>query len=242
MKLYTKLFLTIIFCLIADGAVFAADTPIKGRLSLGYSDTKGNTEESKVNFAYGLSETKHDALKLNYNGLVLYGKANDQKNADKKQFGVTSEFKKSVNNSYYLSSGYMTDEFAGYDSQVTFGFGYMRYFERCEEQEFKVSLGLDFTNEKYTTGKSHDEKWLKAGLSAKKRLAENIRGFSVIDYSIPSEESKDNYKVDASIGTLFNVNSKFDMEMKYTISYRQTPVDGYKRQDNGFYTSLVYKI
>jgi len=136
----------------------------------------------------------------------------------------------------------MTDEFAGYDSQVTFGFGYMRYFERCEEKELKVSLGLDFTNEKYTTGKSHDEKWLKAGISAKKILAENIRGFSVIDYSVPSKESKDNYKVDASIGTLFNVNAKFDMEMKHTVSYRQTPVDGYKRQDNGFYTSLVYKI
>ena len=86
MKLYTKLFLILVLCLFANEAIFAADTSLKGRLSLGYSDTKGNTEESKVNFAYGLSETKHDGLKLNYNGLVLYGKPTTKKNADKKQF------------------------------------------------------------------------------------------------------------------------------------------------------------
>jgi hypothetical protein len=48
---------------------------------------------------------------------------------------------------------------------------------------------------------------------AKKILEENIRGFSVIDYSIPKRIVNRHYKVDASIGTLFNVNSKFDMEM-----------------------------
>lgn len=223
-------------------AVMTSANGLSGRFSLGYSNTKGNTEETKTNLSCNLSETKNDNLKLNYKGLMAYGKAKDETNADKKQFDVTSEFKKSELDSYYLSAGYMTDKFAGYDQQNTFGFGYLRYFEREPEKEFKISLGLDFTNERYTTGGTLDEKWLRAGLGLKRKLYENIYGFSIIDYSIPRDDSKDSYKVDATFGTIFNVNAKFDMEMKYTISYRQAPVDGYKRQDNGFYTSLVYKI
>jgi putative salt-induced outer membrane protein YdiY len=223
-------------------AMAEANGNLRGRFSLGYSDTKGNTEETKTNIACNLSETKNENLKLNYKGLMTYGKAKDETNADKKQLDVTSEFKKSDYDSYYLSAGYMTDKFSGYDQQNTFGFGYLRYFEREPEKEIRLSLGLDFTNERYTTGTTLDEKWLKAGLGLKRKLYENIQGFSLIDYSIPKENSKDSYKVDAIFGTLFNVNSKFDMEMKYTINYRQAPVDGYKKQDNGFYTSIVYKI
>lgn len=215
---------------------------LSGRFSLGYSSTKGNTQETKTNLSCNLSEVKNDNLKLNYKGLMTYGKAKTEKNADKKQFDITSEFKKSELSSYYLAAGYMTDKFAGFDQQNTFGLGYLRYFDREPKKEFKLSLGLDFTNERYTTGGKLDEKWLRAGLGLKRKLSENIHGFSTINYSIPKDESKDSYKVDAAFGTLFNVNSQFDMEMKYTISYRQAPVDGYKRQDNGFYTSLVYKI
>jgi putative salt-induced outer membrane protein YdiY len=67
--------------------------------------------------------------------------------------------------------------------------------------------------------------------------------YSFIDFGAPSGDYDSRYEVDMGIGTIFTVNSQFDLEAKYLTNYRKTPlVDGKEKTDSTFITNLVYKM
>lgn len=239
MKKYILIILTIFVAM----PLFAAESTLKGRVSFSYTDAQGNTDEDDFKLSFDFVEQKNEKLKFGYKGSYLYSKDDNIKSADKKTLGFTSEFIKSKLDSCYLTLGYMKDEFSGYEQQITVGAGYSRYFIKEKDTEFKWSIGIDFTNEKYTDNTNFDEKWLKTGFDYKRNVAENIKVFASTHYYAPSEHTSDNYRADGTVGFVFYINPKFDMEMKYTVEYRQTPATAEnKRTDRTFYTGLVYKI
>lgn len=217
--------------------------PLKGRLSLGYTDTTGNTEEEKVNFNFKLRDEKRENFLLRYEGLVNYGKASGEVNSDKKQLGVVGEFVKDSRNSWYVQSGVLKDRFAGYETRLNFGAGYYKTLIAEEKVNLKAAAGIEITREDFTDSTSETRQWLKFGLLGDKMLAENIKLISSIDYGAPKSNFEDRYEIDFSIGTLFTVNTKFDFETRYVANYRRTPlVAGKEKTDSTFSSSLVYKM
>jgi len=239
----SKVFASLLFlagfaCL---NAVYAA--PLEGRLTLGYTDTTGNTEEEKVNFNFNLSEKRSERLILGYRGLANYGKSAGLINSDKKQLGVTAEFVQDENNSFYLNAGGLKDRFAGYDKRLNLGAGFFKHLTRSADKNLKAAAGIDITREDFTDSTSRDQRWLKLGLKGDKQLGKNITGISSIDFGAPQKKYKQRLEVDYMLGALFSVNNKIDLETKYSASYRRSAlVAGKQKTDAIYYTSLVYKM
>lgn len=217
--------------------------PLAGRVSLGYTSTSGNTDEQKSNFNFDLSQQRNEKLRFGYSGSATHGRANGETNADKQSVSMVSEFIRNERDSAYVNSGYLKDRFAGYDQRLNMGIGLFRYFVKDDKASLKGSLGIDLTREDYTDDTSSTEKWLKFGLNGNRTMNENLRFISSIELGTPRSDYQDRYQLDSMIGGLCAVNSEIDLEIKYVINYRKTPlVAGKEKQDSNFLTSLVYKM
>lgn len=216
---------------------------LEGRLSLGYSDTSGNTDEEKINFDFNLKDKRTDKFNLLYDGLVNYGKASGLVNSDKKRAHVLGEFVQDEKNSFYVESGVLKDRFAGFETRLNFGAGFFKVLVAEEDTNLKAAAGLQITKEDYTDTTSKTQQWVKLGLKGDKVVGENIKLLSSIDLGAPKDNFQDRYEVDFMIGTLFAVNSQFDFETKFITNYRNTPlVSGKEKRDSTFITNLVYKM
>ena len=216
--------------------------PVKGRVGLGYTESTGNTDESKMNFTLNLTQKRSEQLKFGYDALAIYGKSDGQKNADKKQLKFSSEFIKNEKFSWYANLGYMEDEFAGYKEQYKLGLGAINYFIKGEETVFSCSLGLDFTKEEYTDNTEDDETWLRFGLDGKRKVADNIRFAGHFGFLAPKDDTDECYRTETAVGLIFTINEKIDAEMKYIVDYNKAPVDAKEKYDRTFITSISYKI
>ena len=216
--------------------------PAKGRVGLGYTESSGNTDESKMNFTLNLTQKRTEQLKFGYDALAIYGKSDGQKNADKKQLKFSSEFIKNDKFSWYANIGYMEDEFAGYKEQYKLGLGMINYFIKGEETVFSCSLGLDFTKEEYTDNTKDDETWLRVGLDGKRKIADNVRFAGHFGFLAPKDDTDECYRTETAVGLIFTINDKIDAEMKYIIDYNKAPVDAKEKYDRTFITSISYKI
>lgn len=216
---------------------------LEGRLTLGYTDTTGNTEEEKINFNFNLSEKRSERLVLGYKGLANYGKNAGSINADKKQLGLTAEFIQDENNSFYLNAGGLKDRFAGYDQRLNLGAGLFKHLIKSDDKNLKAAAGIEVTREDFTDSTSRSQRWLKLGLKGDKLLGKNITGISSIDFGAPQKEYQQRLEVDYMLGALFSVNTKIDLEAKYSASYRRSAlVAGKEKTDATYFTSLVYKM
>ena len=217
--------------------------PMKGRLSLGYTDTSGNTDEQKMNFDFNLKEKKNEKLNLFYDGFVYYGKSSGQVNSDKKMVGVMGEFVKDGIDSMYVDTGLLKDRFAGFETRMNLGVGFFKTVCSSNQRNLKASAGIDVTREDYTDSTSNTRKWLRFTLKGDRLLDKNIRLLGSFDLGAPNSAWDERYEIDFSIGSLFTVNSKFDFETKYVSNYRKTPlVLGKEKTDSTFMSSLVYKM
>lgn len=221
----------------------SASAPLNGRLSLGYVSTTGNTDESKLNFDFNLNQKRSEKLKLEYSGLFNYGKANGITNTDKKNINVLGEFVKDSKRSYYANIGLLQDEFAGYENQRIIGLGHIWNVIQSKDVNFRLLAGMEFTHDEYTDNTAKDLKWIKVGYKADKQIAENIKLISGLDVVSPKFNISKEYQADFSLGGIFTVNTQFDLETKYSLSYISDPVvAGKKKADTVFYTNLVYKL
>lgn len=216
--------------------------PVKGRFGFGYTESSGNTDESKMNFHLDLSQKRNEQLKLGYDALAIYGKSDGEKNADKKQFKFSSEFIKKDKFSWYANLSFMEDEFSGYKNQYKLGLGMINYFIKQEEKVLSCSLGLDFTKEKYTDNTKDDQTWMRFGLDGKKKLSENVRFTSHFGFIAPEKHTEDAYRVESYAGLILTITPKLDAEMKYLVDYNKDPVDNKEKYDRTFLTSISYKI
>ncbi|GAB4272671.1 MAG: hypothetical protein Kow0029_11570 [Candidatus Rifleibacteriota bacterium] len=216
---------------------------LEGRLSLGYSESSGNTEEEKVNFNFNLKNKKNEKLNLLYKGLINYGKSGGNINSDKKQFGVIGEFIKDSKNSFYLESGILKDQFAGYETKLNFGLGHFKTIMADNKRNLKAALGLEITKEDYTDSTSKTRQWLKLGLTGDRMVGENVKLLSSVDFGAPRKKIRNRYEIDFMLGILFTVNSQIDLETKYLANYRKSPlVAGKEKTDSTFLTNLIYKM
>lgn len=220
----------------------AAEHPVSGRFSLGYTRSSGNTDESKANFTFDLAQQRNEHLKFGYKGLFLYSKADDVKTEDKKQFDFLSEFIKNDKFSWYANLGYMKDEFAGYDRQLKLGLGIINYFIKEPDRFFSGTVGIDYTRERYTDDTKHNETWLRLGLDGKTKLAENVYFTADVAFLAPKDDWKDHYRTESSVGLTFTINSRLDAEVKYMYDFNKCPVDGKDKVDRTFITAITYKI
>ncbi|MGM0598958.1 MAG: DUF481 domain-containing protein [Candidatus Rifleibacteriota bacterium] len=231
-----------LFLLVLSLNTVHASSP-EGRLSLGYTDTSGNTDEEQLNFDFNLKEKKNERLNFLYNGLFYYGKTNNEITADKKQLGVISEFVQDKFNSYYLETGYLKDTFAGYDSRYNAGLGYYRILIARDDMNLRAAAGIEITREDYTDNSSNTKRWLKFRLNGDRNIGENIKLLSSVNFGAPKNDYDERYEVDFSAGALFSVNSRIDLETRYIRNYRRSPlVAGKEKTDSKFITNLVYKM
>lgn len=229
--------------LIAIAPLNTSATPLEGRLTLGYTNASGNTDEQKSNFNFALTQQRNERLRFGYNGMSIYGRANGKTNTDKQNADVVSEFIRNDRDSYYLNAGILTDRFAGYDRRLNLGAGLFRYFIKGENANLRGGFGVDVTKEDYSDSTDDTIKWLKFGLNGNKKVGENIKMVSSVDLSTPDKDFEDRYQVDAMLGGVCTVNDQIDVEVKYLINYRKTPlVAGKERQDSNFITGVVYKM
>jgi putative salt-induced outer membrane protein YdiY len=192
----------ILAALVAALPVSSPAAPLEGRLSLGYSDTTGNTEEEKINFDFNLKERRSDKFNLLYDGLFHYGKSAGDISADKKKLGVIGEFVKNPKNSIYVEAGGLKDRFAGYETRLNFGLGYYKTIIAEQNKNLKAQAGLEITKEDYTDSTSNTYRWLKLGLIGDKRVGENIKVLGSISLGTPRSDFEDRYEIDYSLGTL----------------------------------------
>lgn len=242
MRKYT-LILAALLCMLTTSSVSARSMePVKGRAGFGYTESTGNTDESKMNFTLGLNQKRTPSLTMHYDALVLYGKSEGEKNEDKKTANIMAEFTKNDRFSWYAKAGYLEDEFSGYEHQYTLGLGLINYFTKSEDTVFSGTLGVEYTKEDYTDDTDNNETWLRVGFDGKRKLADNIKFNCHFGFLAPSEHTSDAYRTESSVGIVLTVNNKIDAELKYMIDYNKAPVDAKERYDRTFIMSLGYKI
>lgn len=216
---------------------------LDGRISLGYVERSGNTQDQTANFSFNLENEPREKLSMQYNGNLTYAKSAGVTNSDRRNLRVTSEFIRDTNNSYYLRSGYLKDRFAGYDQRLTLGLGYLRALINEKNASLRARLGIDVTRDKLTDRTTDSMEWLKIGLIGSRKINENLRIRSEFDFDAPKDDYKNNYQIESVVGSILTVTDKIDFELSYKQSYRKTvAVEGKRRKDSTIMASIVYSL
>ena len=242
--------------MLANIAVWAQTTPApadttkvptfwdtaKGEIKFGLSDYRGNTEKTDLIVEAKFSKAwEKNTLSVKVGG--VYSESQAVKIQENYYGSLLDEqsFSKAVG--AYAKYSFLRDEFAGYKWVNKLGAGAL--FTAVDKASFSLKgrLGYEYRTEEYVNAEqaSTASNTGKAGLRIEGKLMKNVALSAESNYQLDFANT-DNYFADGFIKFVFDVNTAIDIEMGYSLDYKNIPPEGKERLDKVFATTLKIKF
>jgi putative salt-induced outer membrane protein YdiY len=214
----------------------------KGELKLGVSDFSGNT--NKTDAVYDLKFKKSwtkNSLTFGTGG--VYSKSNSIKIQEKYFGSVLDELTFHKRIGAYTKYSFLRDQFAGYDWVNQIGLGALFTIAESENLTIKARLGYEYRTENYTDPEQSDNaaNTGKAGMRAEWSVMTNVKLAMEANGQYDFADSK-KYFADGFARFVFNVNKLIDIEIGYSLDFKNTPPEGKVRLDRRFDSTVKIKF
>lgn len=211
-------------------------------VSVGFTQSTGNTEKAELNVAGELKRVMADAEFL-ANANIYYSSANDKMDGQKWSSLVRYAWDFGDEKRWFnLYQGKVEhDRFADVDYRLLPATGIGYWFSK--EDDWKAlaegSLGYEITN--YKSNKPDDKEAVAIGRTyLEKRILENARISE--DFSVIPSLEENGTRMRSETAFTNPLKEGLDLTVKYIIDYDSEPASGIKKTDTRFITALTYSF
>ncbi len=210
---------------------------------LSFVKTSGNTNTETVSLKFDVNR-EEEKNKLLLKGSGLYSKTEGKESASK--LNITGRWERLFTLRFfsYLTLGFKTDKFSGYEYRINGGPGIGYYLIKDDRKELKLlSSILYYKDRKYVEPFEEDSYTSsETEISLKIYLRENVLFKHLTNYSI-SLNDYSKYFVTSEISLEVMVNNHISLGVGYQVYYQnKIPDPSIKRLDTTFLTSLIINI
>lgn len=220
-----------------------SEEPWSGDMTLGYTQTNGNTEKSSFNIS-GSAKKVFNSSELSIKGDVYTASTDDQLDDQKWSSLVRYDIKFGEDDRWFNSYQVLGDHdrFADVDYRITpsVGIGYWLYKEEDFSWMVEGSLGYEMTT--YRSSKPDDESAVALGhTKIEKKIFDNAKiaeDFTII----PALESGEGFRIKSETELTNPISESMDLSVKYVLDYDSEPSDGKKKTDSRIVTGVKYSF
>ncbi|MBI2214125.1 MAG: DUF481 domain-containing protein [Acidobacteria bacterium] len=214
--------------------------PWSGSAELSYVATSGNTDTRSLGLG-GELQFKPAVwtyeLGLNYVEAETDGVTSAEKLTAR--FGASRPISERLE--YYARVSYLSDEFAGIDSNVSGDTGVAWKALTGEHHFLDLGTGIGYTSESRTVGANRE--FATGTLFAKYKYVFSKNAELTDDASYVHDfERSDNWRFLNSVAVIAAINSMFSLKAYYNVVHLNEPVAGFEKSDSTSGVSLVAKF
>lgn len=228
----------------ADAAPPApAPSPWKLRSEISFVKTSGNTDTEtfagKVEAAWVCC-----VHKFNLDGQYVYGRNSGRESSNRLAMGARWEAALNGRFSGIVTLGYGRDRFSGYRFRVFVGPGLGYYLVRDGNRSLQLSLGLNYSHDRFSVGEREQLRSLTGRSLAKFewRPLGNFRLVENLGHLLSFGEAG-RYFVDSETAIETRINKTLSIGVSYKINYQnRPPAAEIRRTDTTFLTALIIDV
>lgn len=227
----------------AAPAAFAEDppkSPWTGSAELSYVATGGNTDTQSIGFG-GELYYKPGVWSVDFKASYVESENDGVTNAEKMMalVGVSRAINPRLD--YYARAGYLSDEFSGIDSNMTFDTGLSYEVLTGDVHFLDAGAGVGYTSESRTSGEDRDFASGSTFARYRWKFTKNAEFADDATFLYDFEES-DNWRFVNSASVSAAINTIFSLKAYYNIVHLNDPVPGFEETDSTTGISLVAKF
>jgi len=212
-------------------------------LELSFVKTGGNTNTETVSLKFDTSR-KNLTNKFFLKGNGLYAKTEEEESAARLDIKGRWERMFTEYLFSFITTGFLTDRFSGYEYRINGGPGVGYYLIQKEDKEIKILSSLLFYKDREYMYPFKEDSYTSADLEAfiKVGLTKNLFLKGYVSYSV-SLNDREKYFISGDISLEVSINTNISMGIGYQIYYQnKLPDPSVKRLDTTFLTSLIINI
>lgn len=222
--------------LLAGGVVLAQDEdPWKGKVTLGYLSTSGNSESLSVNLGgeieYTTGRWHHIAT-----ASAIGAQQEEQTTAEAYTAGWKSEYDLSDVSYVFGRVRWQKDKFSGYDQQMTESVGYGRRILKTDTQELNAEVGVGLRQSDLRDGTSEDETIVRGAVDYRWKFSETAEFAQDFDV----ESGADNTFMESISAVKATLVGNLALALTYTIRHNTEVPAGSEKTDTFTAISLEY--
>ncbi len=208
-------------------------------VSLGYSQTSGNTDTKALNLkSTYVKKKKKYRIYLFANG--MYAESNGVKTAE--QIDLKTRFEYRKNRTFpFWDIRYYRNPFQNFTQRLATGPGIGYYFSRSKKFYLTGSYYIYYYKDKVSNAISYTNKYFMHNTEErlKYNFNPNLAFKQKLIYSLNDENSKD-YYIDFEISLINNLTKHLSLSIVYTYNYQNQPKEaGIEKADTVFTTYLI---
>jgi putative salt-induced outer membrane protein len=218
----------------------ATKSPWTGSAELSYVATSGNTDTSSLGLG-GELHYKPGIWTYDFKLSYVEAETDGEKSAEK--FGALFAASRPINErlDYYARVVYLSDEFAGIDSNISGDTGVIYKALTGEKHFLDLGAGVGYTSESRTIGDDSEFATGTAFAKYKYAFSKNAEFTDSATY-IHDFEDSDNWRFLNSAAVSAAINTIFSLKAYYNVVHLNAPVPGFEETDSTTGVSLVAKF
>lgn len=207
---------------------------------LGIVVTGGNTELQVYNGKVKNSYT-HDKNIYTLGGHYMYGTSFKVENS--RNWDINGKYERDLSEHLgaFIGTVYEGDEFAGIDNRLNIDLGGAYNLKLNEKTKFKAEAGYRYRREESTTNQTVTQSQGRIYVEGKKKTDNNFSFQTWVEY-LPNITTPSDWQVNFEPSFNFNFNSNLALKWGYLGKYDNLPVQGNKKFDFTYITSLIAKF
>lgn len=241
------LFLAVLLAAVAMNAAAPAPVPApspwKLRSEISFVKTSGNTDTEtfagKVEAAWVCC-----VHKIDLKGQYIYGQNSGGESSNRLALDGRCEAALNGRFSGIVTLGYGRDKFSGYRFRVFVGPGLGYYLVRDGKRSLQLSLGLNYSHDRFSVGESEQLRSL-TGRSLVKFEWRPLGNFRLVENlgHLLSFGEAGRYFVDSETAIETRINKTLSIGVSYKINYQnRPPAAEIRRTDTTFLTALIIDV
>ncbi len=210
---------------------------------LSFVKTAGNTDTETISLKFDISN-KGIENKFFVKGSGLYAKTDEKESAARLDLKGRWERMFTERFFSFLTTGFLTDKFSGYEYRINGGPGIGYYLLYSERYELKILTSILFYKDREFNPPFKEDSYTSSEIETffKFEILENLSFKSYLSYSISLNEPE-KYFITGDASIEVSINSYISMGVGYQIYYQnKLPDPSVKRLDTTFLTSLIIDI
>jgi putative salt-induced outer membrane protein len=210
--------------------------PLVGSASLGYLSTSGNTESTNANAAFEATWDLMGPWKHDWTALAINARTNDITTAESYTAGYKAQRDFSETSYLFFSGDWRSDEFAGYEQQVSEAVGYGRRLIDSERHMLALEGGGGAKQTDLITGDSLDEAIVRGALDYLFTISET----SEFSQKLLIEQGDENRYTESTSALKTRIVGNIALVFSYVIKSNSDVPIGIEKTDRFTSISLDY--
>ncbi len=221
---------------------FAGEKKWKNEAELSYVQTGGNTDVTTLSFKNLLNYQFNERLKSAWKMGAIYGRSEGERTAESYMTELRTDYKLKEKRYLYGMAGFLTDEFAGFDSRYYGGLGAGYHSLDGPNHFLSSELGLNYSLEEYIDDTDQRFTEGRAFVSYEYAIGDHSRFSQGLEYLYDFTESE-NYRINSDTAMKVQINTIVSLKVGYEVHFDNAPTpETLNGTDTRFYTAIVANI